>query len=463
MVAKLMGGSILLRDSSTLTGPNYTGANDKPNNPGQGNAYGRDNGKSNDHTDQGKHLGQEKNADKGKRNTNDKGNGKGNGKFEEGSFPGQGLEHRSDRANEVAQNVYKNPNLKYLLSDPNSPYYQGGDGSTTVDPNAPVQNADGTLNNDQIVVIGPTSERVYYYHPDHLGSTAVVTNEDGTLHEQVEYFPFGETWVQNGGNDKVTPYLFTSKELDSETGLYYFGARYYDPRTSVWQSPDPILEKYLPTGDKKKDQNLPGMGGVYSTMNLGLYIYAGLNPVRLIDPTGNEKDVPRFFVLHTTEGPVNNPVSGKVGAANMYVGQDGRMMQAQPVGDPRGYATKLEIANPEIRGQLYNVEVINDKGGAFTDKQYNALAALFVSVSDPANNQYPTISTHKEIDRGLPGGHHDPSNINLNKLYEKIKDLTGGTSVPGSGHIKQEQHDIQTYPEQNNFYPPLNSGGVIYE
>ena len=189
----------------------------------------------------------------------------------------------------MAQNVYKNPNLKYLLSDPNSPYYQGGDGSTTVDPNAPIQNADGTLNNDQIIVIGPTDERVYYYHPDHLGSTAAVTDEDGKLHEQVEYFPFGETWVQNGGNDKVSPYLFTSKELDSETGLYYFGARYYDPRTSVWQSPDPILEKYLPTGGNAN--NLAGNGGVYNPLNLAMYIYAHQNPLKFTDPDGNEISV----------------------------------------------------------------------------------------------------------------------------------------------------------------------------
>ncbi|NIV10723.1 MAG: hypothetical protein GWN62_05360, partial [Aliifodinibius sp.] len=42
-------------------------------------------------------------------------------------------------------------------------------------------------------------------------------------------------------NSQRIPYLYTSKELDEETGLYYYGARYYDPRTSVWQSADPIL------------------------------------------------------------------------------------------------------------------------------------------------------------------------------------------------------------------------------
>jgi len=107
--------------------------------------------------------------------------------------------------------------------------------------------------------------------------------------QHLEYFPFGETWVEEKSNTQRTPYLFTGKELDEDTGLYYFGARYYDQRTSVWVSVDPILEKYLPTGDKEKDGKLPGMGGVFSTTNLNLYHYAGLNPVKYTDPDGKEK------------------------------------------------------------------------------------------------------------------------------------------------------------------------------
>jgi RHS repeat-associated protein len=82
------------------------------------------------------------------------------------------------------------------------------------------------------------------------------------------------------------PYLFTAKELDEETGLYYFGARYYDPRTSVWQSADQILDKYLP-GVDDDDDGLPGLGGIYNSKNLGLYSYGHQNPVIYNDPDGN--------------------------------------------------------------------------------------------------------------------------------------------------------------------------------
>ena len=92
---------------------------------------------------------------------------------------------------------------------------------------------------------------------------------------------------------------FSSQELDQETGLYYFGARYYNPRTSVWQSPDPALGKFLPnTGfdntfkfkrepDWNWEINLSGKGGVYNSTNLALYGYVSQNPLIYTDPDGN--------------------------------------------------------------------------------------------------------------------------------------------------------------------------------
>ncbi|MCI5197521.1 MAG: RHS repeat-associated core domain-containing protein [Candidatus Electrothrix sp. AW5] len=127
---------------------------------------------------------------------------------------------------------------------------------------------------------------IYYYHPDHLGSSTFISDADGELYQHLENFPFGETWVEESTNTQRTPYHFTAKELDEETGLYYFGGRYYDPRTSVWQSPDPILGDYLPSGDKEKDRELPGDGGVFSSYNMNLYGYVANNPYNNIDEFG---------------------------------------------------------------------------------------------------------------------------------------------------------------------------------
>ncbi|HEY9128772.1 MAG TPA: hypothetical protein VIN02_02940 [Sulfurovum sp.] len=56
-----------------------------------------------------------------------------------------------------------------------------------------------------------------------------------------------------------------------------YGAGYYDPRTSVWQSPDPILNKYI---DGQPNH------GVFDPRNLGLYTYTANNPVNMVDPDG---------------------------------------------------------------------------------------------------------------------------------------------------------------------------------
>ncbi len=90
--------------------------------------------------------------------------------------------------------------------------------------------------------------------------------------------------MEEHSNKQRTPYLFTAKELDEETQLYYFGARYYDPRVSVWVSADPILGKYLGADPSK----LSGMGGAFNSKNLGLYTYSHSNPVAMLDPDGNE-------------------------------------------------------------------------------------------------------------------------------------------------------------------------------
>jgi RHS repeat-associated protein len=91
--------------------------------------------------------------------------------------------------------------------------------------------------------------------------------------------------------------------LDKETGLYYFGARYYDARVGRWVSADPALVegKYFPKPndyDTEHDfywylqqdgsRKLPGIGGVFNAVNLDVYHYAGQNPVKLVDPDGED-------------------------------------------------------------------------------------------------------------------------------------------------------------------------------
>jgi RHS repeat-associated protein len=105
----------------------------------------------------------------------------------------------------------------------------------------------------------------YFYHPDHLGSTSYVTDASGEVYQHLEYFAFGETFVEEHSNTDRTPYLFNGKELDEETGLYYYGARYYDPKISVFATVDPDAEQYA---------------------FMSPFVYAANSPIKYVDVQG---------------------------------------------------------------------------------------------------------------------------------------------------------------------------------
>jgi RHS repeat-associated protein len=126
----------------------------------------------------------------------------------------------------------------------------GGNGGSITDP-APVEDPN----------VG--EKFIFYYHPDHLGSSSYISDANGEVSQHLEYFAFGETFVEEHSNTSYTPYLFNGKELDDETGLYYYSARYFDPKTGIFESVDPLAEETMTP-----------------------YAYCNNNPINLIDPNG---------------------------------------------------------------------------------------------------------------------------------------------------------------------------------
>ena len=112
-----------------------------------------------------------------------------------------------------------------------------------------------------------TKEETFFYHSDHLGSTSYITDDKANITQYDAYLPYGELLVDEHSSSEDLPYKFNGKQFDEETGLYYYGARYMNPVTSLWYGVDPLAEKYV---------------------EIGSYIYCHNNPIILFDPDGME-------------------------------------------------------------------------------------------------------------------------------------------------------------------------------
>jgi len=145
----------------------------------------------------------------------------------------------------------------------------------------------------------PPNEIVYYYHHDHLGNIRAVTDSNGNVVERHDFYPFGEEISQSQSKDQ---YLFTGKPRDSETGLDYFGARYYSSALSRFLSPD------------MNSFNLA------NPQTLNRYTYCRNNPLRYIDPDGEYEREFHFWITAITAYMAGYDIgeAWSIAAANQY-------------------------------------------------------------------------------------------------------------------------------------------------
>ena len=140
---------------------------------------------------------------------------------------------------------------------------------------------------------------MYFYHPDHLGSSSYITDREGRITQHTEYIAFGEVLFEEHSTSKTMPYLFNGKELDMETNLTYFGARYLDMKTSLWLNTDP-LSGYNPIQETEHYIDGQHNGGIYNPMNMATYSYTYQNPILYIDPNGKQ-GIPGMILGAVTE------------------------------------------------------------------------------------------------------------------------------------------------------------------
>ncbi|MGC3979157.1 MAG: RHS repeat-associated core domain-containing protein [Paludibacteraceae bacterium] len=221
---------------------------------------------------------------------------------------------------------------------------------------------------------------LYFYHPDHLGSSSLITGSSGEALQHIEYVPFGETFIDERNGTWHTPYLFNAKELDEETGLYYYGARYYDPKTSVWISVDPLAEKY-PT--------------------VSSYVYCIGNPIIFKDVDGRD-----VYLATETKGTGHTFLVVKKGN-NIIVYtygryQGGKWYTAGTTGPGVLVRYSGEKAKDYIRTELYRMnakffrvkDANDDKTKANLENQYNSSSETPTSDSRDINSNGRVIDTY---------------------------------------------------------------------
>jgi RHS repeat-associated protein len=119
----------------------------------------------------------------------------------------------------------------------------------------------------------------YFFYSNHLISSNWITYTDGSVTQHMQNLPFGEPFIEQRATSYDIRYIpiaigIKGKEMDSETGYQYFGARYYNSDISVWLSVDPLADKYP---------------------MISPYAYVFNNPMNMIDRWGLEGEDPERF------------------------------------------------------------------------------------------------------------------------------------------------------------------------
>jgi len=144
--------------------------------------------------------------------------------------------------------------------------FQFGTGQTNPTTVVDISTATADVNNP--------AQTTYYYHGDHLGTSRLMTSGGGWPVWQGIFLPYGKEYNAQMGTNH---YKFTGKERDDESGLDFFGARYYGSSSGRWMSPD----------WSAKQEPVP-YAKLNNPQSMNLYAYVGNSPLIRIDRDGHE-------------------------------------------------------------------------------------------------------------------------------------------------------------------------------
>lgn len=165
-----------------------------------------------------------------------------------------------DQGNRIIQKIYQNGVLSQTVYTPTKSFE-----ATKIASNGQFQNTSYYILDGQILARKNSDGTKTFYHNDTLGSATLLTNQAGQLVENTTYYPFGG--IKTGGTQ--SKFLYTGQKRDSETGLDYYNARYYNDQIARFTQPDTFVQD------------------IYNPQDLNEYSYVLNNPLKYIDPTGH--------------------------------------------------------------------------------------------------------------------------------------------------------------------------------
>jgi RHS repeat-associated protein len=226
------------------------------------------------------------------------------------------------------------------------------------------------------------SNAVSYYFSDDLKTASLITDSTGTIKEDEDYYPWGGElqFVNNDSNH----YKFTGKERDAETGLDYFGARYYGNWTGRFLS---------------ADSKRVALRHLLNPQKLNKYAYVLDNPLSEVDPDGLE-DIKVF--VHFNPGdtmPQNQPNWGKIQETARAHGNTVTVYQDDNNATAANYQSSLAAGGTTVFiGHTQSV----DNGPAYGGEHVVAVSLADKEVGRPSTDPN-LMGAGRVVDNGVIG------------------------------------------------------------
>jgi len=244
------------------------------------------------------------------------------------------------------------------------------------------------------------SSSTSYYQQDGHGSVTSLTSSAGSLASTYTYDSLGKLTASSGS--LVNPYQYTGREFDTETGLYYNRARYYDQLAGRFLSEDPIRFNAGPN----------------------FYAYVGNNPTNFSDPSGNNglvDTILNYFVPPPPAPSLPSNIAQPVSPPILYTDMNG--------GQPGGSTTFYPGGNdPVITISTFTKPASTSKAGAGDPYCSTVAGVVNTGGGNPAygiNGAY--IKTGDARGRDIHGGGSVLGPVQAFDPYQPLKPTLGCT------------------------------------